>query len=154
MVCSVDNRESVKNLKKKWTDDIFEHAPDSIYGIVVVNKCDLLQVCQDTVQLHRYEEVMRSAIQFAHSMGYPIYSTSAVTGEYIHAAFAEITRRIVQDTMMWDMIRHSPKRRSNTKVSVPLEATQMNTGNGCLWALIGVGNCANRAYDSIKQTLE
>lgn len=145
MVCSVDNPDSVLNLKRKWSDDIFEHAPDHFYGAVVVNKCDLLQTTQDQTEMRRYEQVMRSAIKFAHCMGYPIYSTSAVTGEYIHAAFAEITSRIVGDTMMWDMIRHSPRRRNHRKVRVPLEATQMNSGGGCMMALMGVGTiCKSR----------
>jgi len=152
MVCSVDNVDSVKNLRRKWSDDLFEFAPDNVYGVVVVNKCDLLHSVRDEGELQKYELVMRSAIQFSHFMGYPVYCTSAVTGEYIHSAFAEITKRIVQDSMLWDMISNPPKWRASPKVSIPLEAMQMNS-NGCSWALIGVGEYANRAFQSIKKSL-
>eukprot|EP00483_Globobulimina_turgida_P011053 UN11074 len=110
------------NLKGSWSDDVFENAPDDIYGIVVVNKCDLLHSAEANMdesmkgKINKYETLMRSAVQFANFIQYPVYCTSTITGEYIHAAFADIVYRISKDTLMWDMIQHNPLRTGNIRL--------------------------------------
>ena len=85
LICSLDCPESVQNLKTKWNDDIYEYAPDNVYGIVIINKCDLLQSSSKKDELYKeniikYEKIMRAAIQFANYVGYPVYCCSCITG--------------------------------------------------------------------------
>ena len=95
LICSLDCAESVSSLRTKWSDDIYQYAPDDIYGIVIINKCDLLysSSMDDEIFANKkleYESLMRQAISFANFVGFPVYNTSCITGEYIHTAFSEI----------------------------------------------------------------
>ncbi len=81
----------------------FEHAPDDIYVIVIVNKCDLLHSNSgnDIQNIRQYQRVQKAAVKFAAQNGYPIYNTSCITGQYIHTAFNDLTDRILRDKDIW-----------------------------------------------------
>eukprot|EP01084_Bolivina_argentea_P100927 181042_1 len=159
LIASLDCKESVKNLESKWMEAVYENAPDNVYGIVVVNKCDLLHCSSEedvvfTEKRNEYETLMKAAVQFANVVGFPIYNTSTVTGQYIHTAFADIVSRIMNDNMMWDMIQHNPMRKANIRLMNNLYDTNTCRDNGCMWALKGVGELADRALKQIKSKFE
>lgn len=42
LICSVDQSDSVLNLRKKWWPELKDYAPEAVDGLILVNKCDLL----------------------------------------------------------------------------------------------------------------
>lgn len=163
LICSLDCPDSVKSLKTKWSDDVFEYAPDNIYGAVIVNKVDLLyssskddQIFANSHKKSQYESLMRQAISFANFIGYPVYNCSALTGEYIHAAFSEIVHRIINDSLMWDTIQYNNNYEGVRTTTLPLTIVPESAcgQHGCLWAIKGIGSFAENTFEKIKNKLD
>lgn len=155
LICSLDCPQSVSSLKTKWSDDTFQYAPDHLYGIVIVNKCDLLSSSSSSNENLQYESLIRQAISFANYVGFPVYCTSCVTGEYIHTAFTDIVKRIKSDILIWDSIQYSHhSSHDNNSTSISLTNLQESCStNGCMFVLNGFSSFAGKSYDKIKNKL-
>eukprot|EP01083_Nonionella_stella_P090296 252270_1 len=132
LVCSVDERKSVKHLLTKWHQKLLDHAPQDVYVIVIINKCDLLHTNagHDIQKTRQYERVQKAAIQFANRNGYPVYNTSCITGQYIHAAFNDLLDRIIRDEQLWRRLIEDKPESIYLKNKIKV-LPEKNSGNCC-----------------------
>lgn len=126
LMCSLDDIESVKSLKKNWIKEVYQHAPDNIYCIVLLNKYDKINESGiDQQTLLQYQKVEKMAREFAQDNGYPLYNTSCATGAYVHTSLKELVDRIVRDQQIWNQLLNTVRNSSksvlndNTKVHKP-----------------------------------
>ena len=117
LMCSVDAEESINSLKNNWIKEVHEHAPDNVYCAVVLNKYDMLTECGlDQQKLLQYQKVEKLAREFATDNGYPFYTTSCISGAYVHTALKELVDRIVRDQEIWVEILRNISNKNNDNV--------------------------------------
>eukprot|EP01084_Bolivina_argentea_P112101 199960_1 len=112
LMCSIDDGESVESLEKNWNKEVCDYAPDSVYCVVLLNKYDLLNNETDQEKILQYERIEKQARKFANDNGYPLYTTSCLSGAYVHSALKELVDRIVRDAELWKQLLRDISRKS------------------------------------------
>jgi len=87
MVFDCTRSETYDNLINKWTIPFKEGVGEPIPCIILCNKIDMIK--QRVVTDQQCEEI-------SNTLGYPIYLTSAKSGENVHTAFEQIATMCLQ----------------------------------------------------------